>query len=144
MRMNTVEYVITRACAGVGPVCVCVCLCLKILKTLAKEPFRQKDGLKADIYATCKITFMFMSTVVPETAVSTIYSATSYYSLLVQYAVFCRVLPCVIAAPVYYAVFFPVRLLLGAYPCARSRVQIQTPTSRLLTAVRGKCSMNTF
>ena len=76
-------------------------LCLKILKTLAKEPFRQKDGLKADIYATCRITFMFMSAVVPETAVSTIHSATSYYSLHVQYAVFFRVLPCVIAAPVY-------------------------------------------
>ena len=29
--------------------CVCVCVCLsatKNLKTLAKEPFRQKDGLK--------------------------------------------------------------------------------------------------
>ena len=81
----------------IGPVCVCVvcvcvcvracvracvCVCLKILKTLAKEPFRQKDGLKADIYATCTITFMFMY-VVLETAVSAIYSATSYYSLLV-------------------------------------------------------------
>ena len=58
---------------------------------------------------------MFMSTVVLETAVSTIYSSTSYYSLLVEYAVFLRVLPCVIAAPVYYAVFFRVRLLLSAY-----------------------------
>ena len=96
-------------------VCVSVCLCLKMLKTRAKEPFRQKDGLKADIYATCRITFMFMSAVVPETAVSTIHSATSYYSLLVQYAVFSRVLPCVIAASVYYAVFFRVRLLLRAY-----------------------------
>ena len=71
----------------IGPVCVCVCvsvcLCQKILKTLAKEPFRQKDGLKADIYATCTITFMFMYVVVLETAVSAIYSATSYYSLLV-------------------------------------------------------------
>ena len=75
----------------IGPVCVCVCvcvclsvcLCLKILKTLAKEPFRQKDGLKVDIYATCTITFMFMYVVVLETAVSAIYSATSYYSLLV-------------------------------------------------------------
>ena len=70
----------------IGPVCVCVCLsvclCLKILKTLAKEPFRQKDGLKADIYATCTITFMFMYVVVLETAVLAIYSAT-YYSLLV-------------------------------------------------------------
>ena len=64
----------------IGPVCVCVCLCLK---TLAKEPFRQKDGLKADIYATRTITFsfMFMYVVVLETAVSAIYSAT--YSLLV-------------------------------------------------------------
>ena len=111
-------------------VCVSVCLCLKILKTRAKEPFRQKDGLKADIYATCRITFMFMSAVVPETAVSTIHSATSYYSLLVRYAVFCRVLPCVIAASVYYAVFFRVRLLLRAYydslvpdPGSRSRLQ---------------------
>ena len=86
-----------------------------MLKTLAKEPFRQKDGLKADVYATCRITFTFMSAVVLETAVSTIYSATSYYSLHVQYAVFFRVLPCVIAAPVYYAVFFRVRLLLRAY-----------------------------
>ena len=71
----------------IGPVCVCVCvsvcLCLKIFKTLAKEPFRQKDGLKTDIYATCTITFMFMYVVVLETAVSAIYSATSYYSLLV-------------------------------------------------------------
>ena len=58
---------------------------------------------------------MFMNAVDLETAVSTIYSATSYYSLLVQYAVFFRVLPCVIAASVYYAVFFHVRLLLGAY-----------------------------
>ena len=134
-------------------VCVCVCLCLKILKTLAKEPFRQKDGLKADIYATCTITFMFMYVVDLETAVSAIYSATSYYSLHVQYAVFFRVLPYVIATSVYYAVFFRVRLLLGAYPCARSRVQIQTPTSRTRydcvaaydsCAARGKCSMNTF
>ena len=69
----------------IGPVCVCVCvcLCLNILKTLAKEPFRQKDGLKADLYVTCTITFMFMYVVVLETAVSAIYSATSYYSLLV-------------------------------------------------------------
>ena len=52
---------------------------------------------------------MFMSAVVLETTVST----ATYYSLLVQYAVFFRVLPCVIAAPVYYAVFFRVRLLLA-------------------------------
>ena len=45
-----------------------------MLKTLAKEPFRQKDGLKADIHATCTITFMFMCVVVLETAVSAIYS----------------------------------------------------------------------
>ena len=95
-------------------VCVCVCVCLSVCltKILAKEPFRQKDGLKADVFATCRITFMFMSAAVLETAVSTIYSATSYYSLLVQYVVFFRVLPCVIAAPVYYAVFFRVRLRL--------------------------------
>ena len=86
-----------------------VCLCLKILKTLAKEPFRQKDGLKA---ATCTITFMFMYVVVLETAVSAIYSATSYYSLLVYIRrilscssvcdcylrVLRRILPCEIAA----------------------------------------------
>ena len=101
-----------------------------MLKTLAKEPFRQKDGLKADIYATYRITFTFMSAIVLETAVSTIYSASSYYSLHVQYAVFFRVLPCVIAAPVYYAVFFRVRLLLRAYydslvpdPGSRSMLQ---------------------
>ena len=35
---------------------------------------------------------MFMSAVVPETVVSMIYSATSYHSLLVQYAVFFRVI----------------------------------------------------
>ena len=52
---------------------------------------------------------MFMNAVDLETTVSTIYSATSYYSLLVQYAVFFRVLQCVIAASVYYAVFFHVR-----------------------------------
>ena len=40
----------------------------KNLKTL------QKDGLKADTYATCRFTFMFMC-VVLETAVSAIYSA---------------------------------------------------------------------
>ena len=92
-----------------------MCVCLSVTKIFEKEPFRQKDGLKADTYATCRITFTFMSAVVLETAVSTIYSATSYYSLHVQYAVFFRVLPCVIAAPVYYAVFFRVRLLLRAY-----------------------------
>ena len=59
---------------------------------------------------------MFMSAVVLETTVST----ATYYSLLVQYAVFFRVLPYVIAAPVYYAVFFRVRLLLAlslVYTC---------------------------
>ena len=108
---------------------MCVCVCLSVT-SLAKEPFRQNDGLKADIYATCRITFTFMSAVVLETAVSTIYSATSYYSLHVQYTVFFRVLPCVIAAPVYYAVFFRVILLLHAYydslvpdPGSRSRLQ---------------------
>ena len=117
----------------IGPVCVSD---QKILKTLAKEPFRQKDGLKADIYATCRITFTFMSAVVLETALSTIYSATSYYSLHVQHAVFFRVLPCVIAASVYYAVFFRVRLLLRAY-YDRSR-KIQAPTSRTTSsALRG-------
>ena len=75
--------------------CVCVCVCLSVTKNFAKEPFRGKDGLKADIYATCRITAV-------------------YSALHVQYAVFFRVLPCVIAAPVYYAVFFRVRLLLRA------------------------------
>ena len=58
---------------------------------------------------------MFMSAVVLEIPVSTIYSATSYYSLLVQYAIFFRVRLCVTAAPVYYAVLFRVRLQLSAY-----------------------------
>ena len=114
--MNISTSLITpRLCRGrvihvIGP-----CVCVSVTKTLAKEPFRQRDGLKADIYATYRITFTFMSAVVFETAVSAIYSATSYYSLHEQYAVFFRVLPCVIAAPVYYAVFFHVRLLLRAY-----------------------------
>ena len=71
-----------------------------------------------------------MNAVVLDAAVSTIYSATSHYSLLVQYAVFFRVLPCVIAASVYYAVFFRVRVLLSAHydslvpdPGSRSRLQ---------------------
>ena len=53
-----------------------------------------------------------MNAVVLDAAVLTIHS---YYSLLVQYAVFFRVLPCVIAASAYYAVSFRVRLLLSAY-----------------------------
>ena len=90
---------------------------------------------------------MFMNAVVLETAVSTIYSATSYYLLLVQYAVFFRVLPCVIAAPMYYAIFFRVRLLLSTYydslvpdPGSRSRFQ---PRAQHRSA-RGKCSMKVF
>ena len=86
-----------------------------------------------------------MSGVVLETAVSTIYSATSYY---LQYAVFFRVLPCVIAAPVYYAVFFRVGLLLRAYydslvsdPGSRSRLQ---PRAQHRALCAGKCSINTF
>ena len=73
---------------------------------------------------------MFMNAVVLDAVVSTIYSATSYYLLLVLYAVFFRFLPYVIAASVYYAVFFRVRLLLSAYydslipdPGSRSRLQ---------------------
>ena len=86
---------------------------------------------------------MFLSAVVFETTVSTIYSDT-YYSLHVQYAVFCRVLPCVIAAPMYYAVFFRVRLLLHAYydnlvPDPGSNLAHNIEHSAL-----GKCSMNTF
>ena len=111
-------------------------------KNFAKELLRQKDGLNADIHATCRITFTFMSAVVLETAVSTIYSATSYYSLHVRYAVFFRVLPCVIAASVYYAVFFRVRLLLSAYyerlvpdPGSRSRLQPRAQTSSVLRGV---------
>ena len=83
---------------------------------------------------------MFMSAIVLETAVSTIYSATYYYSLLMQYAVFFRVLPCVIAAPMYYAVFFHVRLLLGAYYSSL----VPDPGCNLERSARGKCSMNTF
>ena len=60
-------------------VCIYVHELCMYMKTLAKEPFRQKDGLKADTYATCRIIFTFMSAVVLETAVSTIYSASSYY-----------------------------------------------------------------
>ena len=100
-----------------------VCLCQK--RHLGKIWPKSR---RISLYATCRITFMFTSAVVLETAVSTIHSATC--SLLVQYAVFFRVLPCVIAAPVYYAVFFRVRLLLSAYydslvpnPGSRSRLQ---------------------
>ena len=88
------------------------CAVPKNFENFAKEPFRQKDGLKSDIYATCTITFMFMYVVVLETAVSAIYSATSYYSLLVYIRrilscssvcdcylrVLRRILPCEIAA----------------------------------------------
>ena len=78
---------------------------------------------------------MFMNTVALETAVSTIYSATSYYSLLVQYVVFFRVLPCVIAASGYYAVFVRVRLLLGAY--YDSLVPDPGSSSNLASVLRG-------
>ena len=73
----------------------------------AKEPFRQKDGLKAYIYATCTITFMFMCVVVLETAVSAKYSAILFaprvilriLSYVICYLrVLCRILPCEIAA----------------------------------------------
>ena len=110
----------------------------------AKEPFRQKDGLKADIYATCRITFTFISAVILETAVSTIYSATSYYSLHVQYAVFFRVLPCVIAASVYYTVFdcYFALIMIALFP-----IPDPDPGSNLAHNIehsaRGKCSMNT-
>ena len=79
---------------------------------------------------------MFMSAVVLETAVFD--DAFSYF---LQYAVFFRVLPCVIAAPVYYAVFFRVRLLLSAYdslvpdPGSRSRLQ---PRAQIERSARGK------
>ena len=62
-----------------------------MLKTLAKERFRQKDGLKADIYTTYRIAFMFMRVVVLVTAVSAMYSATSY---LFAPRVICRILSC--------------------------------------------------
>ena len=78
---------------------------------------------------------MFMNTVSLETAVSTIYSATSYYSLLMQCVVFFRVLPCVIAASVYYAVFFHVRLLLGA--CYDSLVPDPGSSYNLASILRG-------
>ena len=82
-------------------------MCLSVPKNFAKEPFRQKDGLKADIYATYTITFMFMYVVVLETAVSAIYSATprvirrilSCSSVCDCYLrVLRRILPCEIAA----------------------------------------------
>ena len=79
------QETLPRACAGVPGRVIGPCVC--VLSVTTKEPFRQNDGLKADIYATCRITFTFMSAVVLETA---IYSATSYS----QYAVFFRVLPC--------------------------------------------------
>ena len=150
---ENVTYIITprlRRGRVIGPVCVCVCVCLsvtqKIVKTLAKEPFRQKDGLKADIYATCRITFTFMSAVVLETAVSTIYSATSSYSLHVQYVVFFRI-PCAIAAPVYYAVFFRVRcfalIMIALFP-----IPDPDPGSNLAhnieRSARGKCSTSSL
>ena len=77
--------------------CVCVYLCVKILKTRAKEPFRQKDGLKADIYAICRITFMFICVVVLETAVSAIYIAPRVMCDCCA-RVLRRILPCEIAA----------------------------------------------
>ena len=90
---------------------------------------------------------MFMSAVVLDAAVSKIYSAT-YYSLLVQYAVFFRVLPCVIAASVYYAVFFRVRLLLSAYYDSlvhnlgsRSKLQRLPHVSMYMTAVLRRVSV---
>ena len=85
---------------------------------------------------------MFMNAAVLDAAVSTIYSATSHYSLLVQYTVFFRVLPCAIAASVYYAVFFRVRLLLSAYydslvpdPGSNTRLQPRKHSAG------GKCSL---
>ena len=120
-----------------------MCVCLSVTKNFAKEAFRQKDGLKADVYATCRITFMFMSAVLSLNRFfdNIIFS----YFLFAQYAVFFRVLPCEIVAPVYYAVFFRVTLLLSAYydslvpnPGSRSRLQPRT------TSARGKCAMNTF
>ena len=110
-----------------------VCLCLKIFKT-RKRAIWAKRWPKADIYATCTITFMFMYVVVLETAVSAIYSAT-YYSLLVSYAVFFRVLPCVIVTSVYYAVFFRVRLLLVPDLGSRSRLQHRARVWLRTTAV---------
>ena len=53
-------------------VCVCVCVCLCLSKHFENSRKIGRDGLKADIYATCRITFMFMSAVVLETAVSII------------------------------------------------------------------------
>ena len=81
----------------IGPVCVCVSVCLsvpKILKTLAKEPFRQKDGLRADIYATCTITLMFMYVVVLETAVSAIHSASCNTPYSFVFVRMCLLSPC--------------------------------------------------
>ena len=91
---------------------------------------------------------MFMNAVVLDAAVSTIYSATSYYSLLVQYAVFFCVLPCVIAASMYYAVFFRVRVLLSAYydilvPDPRSRSRLQHLTHVSAVHAFAQCRMYT-
>ena len=81
---------------------------------------------------------MFMNAVVLDAAVSTIYSAT-YYSLFVQYTIFFHVLLCVIAASVYYVVFFRVRLVLTAY--YGSIVPNPGSRSRLQHSARGKCSL---
>ena len=83
----------------IGRVCV-VCVCVSVTKNTV---FRRKDGLIAHTYATCRNTFVFMCVVVLETAVSAIYSATSYYPprVIVIYAVFVRVLLCVITATPY-------------------------------------------
>ena len=84
---------------------------------------------------------MFMSAVVLETAVST---ATCYYYRRAIRRIF-RVLPCVIAAPVYNAVFFRVSLaliMIALFPNLDP-----DPGSNLAhnieCSARGKCSMNT-
>ena len=91
---------------------VCVCDCDG--KTHVEMVFRQKCGL---IAAICRNTFVFMCVVVLETAASAIYSlfaCNTPHSFVCDYSarVLRRILPCEIAALVYYAVFFRVRLLL--------------------------------
>ena len=139
----------------IGPVCTCVSVGVSVTKnskTPAKEPFRQKGGLKADVHATCRSMFMFVCVLV--------LLFRRYIQLLLIIRSSCNMpysfVSLIAAASVYYAVFFRVKLLLSAYydslvpdPGSRSRLQHlahvrATPYVYDSCAVRGKCSMNTF
>ena len=113
-------------------------------KNFAKEPFRQKDGLKADIYATCTITFTFMYVDVLETAVSAIYSAPRVIRRILSCSSVCdyylrvlrRILPCEIAARCLSLCPIP-----GPDPDSNIAHALRLCGC---CAARGKCSMNTF